>query len=117
MTRGLAAGVVLLISAAGVAQEYEKIDEIVAIVDEGVVLRSELEQAMNAIQAQFQARGERLPPRSVLEEQVLERLITQQVQLQRAEATGIRVSDQQVDRSLEDVARQNNLSLGQLRQA
>jgi len=104
-------------SAAAPAQEYEKIDEMVAIVDEGVILRSELEEAMRAIEAQFQARGERLPPRPVLEEQVLERLISQQVQLQRAESTGVRVSDQQVDRALDDVAQQNNLSLGQLREA
>jgi len=115
--RRLAAVGLLLMSTAALCQEYEKIDEIVAIVDEGVILRSELEEAMRAIEAQFQARGERLPPQPVLQEQVLERLISQQVQLQRAEATGVRVSDQQVDRSLDDVARQNNLSLSQLRQA
>lgn len=115
--RGLAALAFLLVSTAPVAQEYQKIDEIVAIVDEGVILRSELDEAMRSIESQFQARGERLPPRPVLEEQVLERLISQQVQMQRAESTGIRVSDQQVDRALDDVARQNNLSLGQLREA
>lgn len=115
--RGLAALAILLLGATSAAQEYEKMDEIVAIVDEGVILRSELEEAIRSIEAQFQSRGERLPPRPVLEEQVLERLITQQVQLQRAESTGIRISDQQIDRALDDVAQQNNLSLGQLRAA
>lgn len=99
------------------AQPYQKIDEIVAIVDEGVILRSELESTMDTVLRQIQQRGERQPPPQVLEEQVLERLIMNQVQIQRAEQTGIRVTDQEVDRSLMDVARQNQLTLIQLRQA
>ena len=99
------------------AQSYQKIDEIVAIVDEGVILRSELESTMDSVLSQIQQRGERQPPPQVLEEQVLERLIMNQVQVQRAEQTGIRVTDQEVDRSLADVARQNQLTLIQLRQA
>ncbi|MCA1779450.1 MAG: peptidylprolyl isomerase [Xanthomonadaceae bacterium] len=107
----------LLLPVVAGGQDVEKIDEIVAIVDEGVILRSELESSINGIVQQIQARGERQPPRQVLEEQVLERLIMSEVQIQRAEQTGIRVTDQEVDRSLEDVARQNNLTLSQLRQA
>jgi len=99
------------------AQDYRKLDEIVAIVDEGVILRSELEQSMETVMRQIQQRGERQPPPQVLEEQVLDRLIMKEVQLQRAEQTGIRVSDQEVDRALDDVAQQNGLSLSQLRQA
>ena len=99
------------------AQTYQKMDEIVAIVDEGVILRSELESTMDSVLRQIQQRGERQPPPQVLEEQVLERLIMNQVQVQRAEQTGIRVTDQEVDRSLADVARQNQLTLIQLRQA
>lgn len=110
-----------LIPAAGLAQgnalTRQPIDEIVAVVDESVILRSELEAAIGGVVAQVQARGERLPPRSVLEEQVLERLIMNEIQIQRAEQTGIRVSDQDVDRALSDLARQNGLSLTQLRGA
>lgn len=115
--RALTVLAILLLSATSAAQQYQKIDEIVAIVDEGVILRSELDEAVRSITAQFQGRGERLPPGPVLEEQVLERLIAQRVQIQRAQTTGIRVSDPEVDRALDDVARQNNLSLGQLRDA
>ncbi|SRR6056297_2517462 len=107
----------LLAPAAGIAQDRQPIDDIVAVVDESVILRSELESAIAGVVAQVQARGERLPPRSVLEEQVLERLISNQIQIERAEATGIRVSDQDVDRALSDLARQNNLTLTQLRGA
>lgn len=99
------------------AQSYQKMDEIVAVVDEGVVLRSELESTMQTVVAQIQQRGERQPPPRVLEEQVLERLIMNKVQVQRAEQTGVRVTDQEVDRSLSEVARQNRLTLIELRRA
>ncbi|MEM7053706.1 MAG: peptidylprolyl isomerase [Pseudomonadota bacterium] len=99
------------------AQARDPIDSIVAIVDESVILQSELDSAIDTIVVQFQGRGERLPPRSVLEEQVLERLIMTRLQVQRAEATGIRISDQEVDQSLAVVAQQNNLTLEQLRSA
>jgi len=72
---------------------------------------------MDSVLRQIQQRGDRQPPPQVLEEQVLERLIMNQVQVQRAEQTGIRVTDQEVDRSLVDVAQQNQLTLIQLRQA
>lgn len=107
----------LILPALAGAQSYQKMDEIVAIVDEGVILRSELESTMQNVLNQIRSRGERQPPPQVLEEQVLERLIMNQVQIQRAEQTGIRVTDQEVDRSLSDVARQNNLSLIELRRA
>lgn len=107
----------LIMPALAGAQSYQKMDEIVAIVDEGVILRSELESTMQNVLNQIRSRGERLPPPQVLEEQVLERLIMNQVQIQRAEQTGIRVTDQEVDQSLSEVARQNNLSLIELRRA
>ncbi|MDT8410452.1 MAG: peptidylprolyl isomerase [Wenzhouxiangellaceae bacterium] len=99
------------------AQEFEPIDEIVAIVDENVILRSELETSMDGIIRQIRARGERQPPRPALEKQVLDRLIMSKIQVQRAEQTGILITDQEVDQALDNVARQNNLSLAQLRQA
>lgn len=107
----------LLVPLSAAAQDYQKLDEIVAIVDEGVILRSELEATKQTVMRQILQRGERQPPERVLEDQVLERLVMNEVQLQRAEQTGIRVTDQEVDRSLDDVARQNGLSISQLRQA
>ena len=104
-----------LTSTQAFAQAREPIDSIVAIVDESVILQSELDSSIDSIVSQFQNRGERLPPRSVLEEQVLERLVMTRLQVQRAEATGIRVSDQEVDRALNELAQQNRLSLEQLR--
>ncbi len=93
------------------------IDRIVALVEEDVVLQSELDQAFESIEHQIRATGETPPPRSVLEEQLVERLIVQRLQLQRAEQTGIRVSDADVDDALARVAQQNNMSLTNLREA
>ncbi|MDT8438439.1 MAG: peptidylprolyl isomerase [Wenzhouxiangellaceae bacterium] len=112
----LAAAFVAMPLTAG-AQGYQTLDEIVAIVDEGVILRSELDQTMANVVQQISARGDRLPPDSVLRDQVLERLVMNRVQVQRAEATGVRVSDQEVDQALTNVANQNRLTLVQLRQA
>jgi len=116
MTRTLAAMALALPLLVSAQTEGQPIDRIVALVEEGVILQSELDQAIASIEQQVQARGENLPPRSVLEEQVLERLIMQRLQVQRAEQTGIRVSDADVDNALNRVAQQNNMPLSQLRQ-
>ncbi len=93
------------------------IDRIVAIVDEDVVLQSELDRDVSSVLAQFANSPQQLPPRDVLERQVLERLILQKLQLVRADGTGVRVSDAEVDRSMAQVAQQNGLDLSQLRGA
>jgi len=97
------------------AQAQEPIDGIVALVEEDVILQSELDQAINMILMEIEMRGQNRPPRSVLEEQVLERLIRTRLQVLRAEATGIRASDADVDRTLEQLAAQNQMTLTSLR--
>jgi len=115
---GLASGLVSgLIPTAAHAQNTVKIDSIVALVDDGVVLRSELEVAIKGIVERIRQQGGDLPPKSLLEKQVLERLIGRQLQLQRASQTGIRISDADVDQSLMMLAEQNKITLMQLRQA
>jgi peptidyl-prolyl cis-trans isomerase SurA len=98
------------------AQNTVKIDSIVALVDDDVVLRSELDIAIKGIVERIRQQGGDLPPKSVLEKQVLNRLIIRQLQLQRAFQTGIRVSDADIDQSLTMLAQQNQISLMQLRQ-
>jgi peptidyl-prolyl cis-trans isomerase SurA len=99
------------------AQTTTQIDSIVALVDDDVVLRSELDLAIKGIADRIRQQGGDLPPKHLLEKQVLERLIIRQLQLQRAFQTGIRVSDADIDQSLMKLAQQNSLSLMQLRQA
>jgi peptidyl-prolyl cis-trans isomerase SurA len=99
------------------AQDLQPVDSIVALVEDDVIMRSELDDAIERIERQAQAAGERVPPRSLIEEQVLERLILTRLEVLRAEATGIRVSDLDVDQTLQQVAQQNGLELPQLRRA
>lgn len=98
------------------AQVVEEIDEIVALVDEDVVLRSELDTAIKGIVDRIGQQGGNLPPRDLIEKQVLERLIIRKLQLQRALQTGIRVSDADIDQAVTGLAQQNGLSVMQMRQ-
>lgn len=92
------------------------VDSIVAIVEEDVILRSELDRAVQTIVSQYAERPQQLPPRGVLEKQVLERLVLLRLQLDRAKAAGIRVSDAEVEQTVRRIAQQNNLSMEQLSQ-
>ena len=93
------------------AQNTTKIDSIVALVDDDVILRSELEIAIRGITDRIRQQGGDLPPRSLLEKQVLERLIIRRLQLLRAFQTGIRVSDSDIDQSLMMLADQNKIAI------
>ena len=96
------------------AQSLQPLDRIVAVVDEDVILRSELDRALNNILSQYAGRENQLPPRDILERQVLDRLVLVQLQVARAAASGITVSDQELDSALSGIARQNNLTMPQL---
>lgn len=99
------------------AQSTTQIDSIVALVDDDVVLRSELDLAIKGIVDRIRQQGGDLPPQHLLEKQVLERLIIRRLQLQRAFQTGIRISDADIDQAMLRLAQQNQISLMQLRQA
>ena len=92
------------------------VDSIVAVVNEDVILRSELDRAVANVTTQFaQQQGGQLPPRDVLERQVLQRLVLTRLQVERASESGIRISDQEVQQAVQTVAGQNNMSVDQLR--
>lgn len=93
------------------------VDRIVAIVEEDVILESELEQATSTILRQIATQGVQAPPRSVLREQILERLVMIELQMQRATQSGIRITDSEIDNAMRQLAQQNNMSLAQLRNA
>ena len=100
----------------------ELLDGVAAIVDSGVVLRSELALRLDVVianlrEAQRQAPAEQrrpLPPISVVESQVLDQLILRQIQLQRAERFGIVVSDEMLNRAISRIAEDNGLTLEQM---
>src|SRR5690606_40106384 len=87
-----------------------------AIVEEDVILQSELDLALRNVMAQYAGRESQLPPRPVLERQVLERLVLTRLQVARARQQGIRVSEQEVNQAVAMIAQQNGLTLDGLRQ-
>jgi len=109
--------IALAISISAQAQQSTPIDSIVAVVNDEVILRSELDQSIRTIVARMRSEGRDMPPIDLVEKQVLENLITSKLEIQRAMETGIRVSDADVDNALMTVAQQNQLSVTQLRDA
>ena len=102
---------------AGAAASSNMLDRIVAVVNEDVILQSELDNAVHAIQQQYANQPGQLPPLDVLQKQVLDRLILMKLQLQKANDQGIQVSDAQVDQAVAQVAQQNKMTPEQLRAA
>jgi len=95
----------------------QPLDRIVAVVDEDVVLQSELDRDITRVTAQFAQNPQQLPPRNVLEKQILDRLVLQKLQVARADSTGVKVSDSEVDQALANIAKQNKMEVAQLRGA
>lgn len=91
------------------------LDRIVAVVNDDVVMRSELDERVRTITAQLKEQGTTLPPKGVLERQVLDRLILTKLQIQEALHTGIRVDDETLNRTINDIAAHNKLSLAEFR--
>jgi peptidyl-prolyl cis-trans isomerase SurA len=102
---------------AAVSPRAGGLDSIVAVVNDDVITRTELETRLNAIKQQLQQRNTRLPPDEIIRRQVLERMIQQQLQLQMASRSGVRVDDETVNGVMANIARENNLSLTQFREA
>ncbi|MBD9535409.1 MAG: peptidylprolyl isomerase [Stenotrophomonas sp.] len=103
------------VSAPAVAQQ-QPLDRIAAIVDEDVILQSELQRAVNNIKGQYAGREAQLPPEAVLERQVLERLVLVKLQVARAEGSGIRVGDEELNHAIGSIAQQNGTTVDGLRQ-
>lgn len=99
---------------AELSETGEMLDGIAAVVNEGVVLKSQLYKDTATIAARAQAQGMQLPPDNVLQEQVLERLIIEEVQMQRAARVGLQISDQMLNEAIVRVAQQNDIPFERL---
>ena len=109
----LCAIVALLAAPVTVAEELssdgEFLDGIAAVVDEGVVLKSQMREQMATIMKRASDQVMQLPPQEVLEEQVLERLILTEVQLQRADRIGLQISDAMLNQAIAQIANENGV--------
>ena len=99
------------------AAEVIKLDRIVAIVDQTVVTEQELESRIATVTAQFKKQGTELPAENILRKQILERLITDTLQIQYAAQTGLKVDDNQLDKTIERIAEQNQMTLTEFSEA
>jgi peptidyl-prolyl cis-trans isomerase SurA len=106
----------LLLSAAAHA-EVQPLDRVVAIVDNDVIMQSQLDHRLDEIRHNLAKRGGELPPTAELAPQVLERLIVEDLQLQIGERSGIRIGDEELNRAMATIAERNHLSLEQFRTA
>ncbi len=115
-SQALAAGV--LATALQVAAEPEPVDEIIAIVNDDVVLASEVMERFHTVMRQIQASEQGgAPPQEAILEQILERLIIESIQLQEAESRGILVDDETLTRAVGDYAAENGMSIDQFIEA
>ena len=110
--------IALFVLALPVGAALVLIDRIAVVVDEDVIMQSEIDERIATVKAQLAAQpGARLPPDNVIQEQIVERLILESLQLQTADRAGIRISDDELNQALAGIAQQNNLSLEEFRVA
>lgn len=121
MNKLLSSLILFLVLGAPLAQaqliQTEKLDGIVAVLDENVILQSELDRQVATIKAQYASNPQQLPPANELERQVLDRMIMTKLQIAKADQTGVRSSDADVDQTVGQIAAQNRMDVAQLRQA
>ena len=99
------------------AQTIEEIDRIIAIVNDDVIVMSELDRRIDQVRKQLADAGNQAPPYQILQKQVLERLVMARLQLQVAEQTGISISEEQLNTTISDMANRNDLTLREFRDA
>ena len=107
-----------LISAAlsislSVSAQLIMLDKVVAIVDDDIVLNSELQQRMVTVNEQIAQSGTQAPPQEILLQQVLERLISERLQLNMGYKAGIRITDEELNSAITRIAQSNGLSIAQ----
>ncbi|AJC67704.1 MULTISPECIES: peptidylprolyl isomerase SurA [Dickeya] len=93
----------------------QEVNKIAAVVDNSVVLESDINSLLQSVKLNAQEAGQQLPDDATLRHQILERLIMDNIILQMAQKMGVQVTDDQLDRSIANIAAQNHMSLDQLR--
>ena len=99
-----------------VAADYQRLEAIVAVVDDDVVLASELMARLDTVRTSMIENNVQMPPSDVLINQIMERLIIENIQLQEAEKRGVTVDDETLARAVSSFASNNNLSMEEFRQ-
>ncbi|WP_148864388.1 peptidylprolyl isomerase [Marinobacter fonticola] len=106
-----------VVAAQSAFAERKPLDSVIAIVDDSVILESELESRVRTVKARLNAQGTPLPSDSVLEERVLDQLILDAIQLQMADKMGMRISDNELNDTMQNIASRNGYTIEQFEEA
>ncbi|ANI30897.1 peptidylprolyl isomerase [Yersinia entomophaga] len=93
----------------------QEVDKVAAVVNNGVVLQSDVDGLLQSVKLNAQQAGQQIPDEGTLRHQILERLIMDNIQLQMAQKMGITVSDEALDKAIADIAAQNRMTTAQMR--
>lgn len=108
-------GILCLVFASFTQAQEQSLDKVAVIVDQGVILESEIQLLLKNVKSNAIRNNQTLPSDSVLRTQAIERLITQNLQMQRAERMGIQVSDPQLEQTINNIAAGQGISMEDLR--
>ena len=106
-----------LLATAPVQAATEVIDQVVAIVDDDIIMASELRERVSALTQSLQSRGVQMPPEDTLIRETLDQLILENIQLQMGRRAGVRIPDEEINRATQRIAAQNRMSLEQFQAA
>lgn len=108
-------GLILTTACWNVFAEAKLMDRVIAVVDESVVLESELVRRSNSIISQIKERKQKVPAINILRKQVLDRLVVESLELQMAKRAGVRVGDRELTATLERIAKGSKMSIDELK--
>jgi peptidyl-prolyl cis-trans isomerase SurA len=111
--RTLLLGIALVANTSFAAPQV--VDKVAAVVNNGVVLESDVDGLMQSVKLNAQQAGQQLPDDGTLRHQILERLIMDQIVLQMGTKMGVKITDDQLDKAIADIAAQNKMSMDQMR--
>ena len=114
--RHLVLGLFILSLVQTFAYSYVPLDRIVAVVNEDVIMESELNKKILTVSEKIKQQGANLPPASVFKRQVLNNLIQNRIQLQLAKRIGIRVNDENLNGTINNIAAESQVTLDQFRE-
>ena len=117
ITRLLHLSLCLLLATAQAQAATEVIDQVVAIVDDDIIMASELRDRVSALTQSLQSRGVQMPPEDTLIRETLDQLILENIQLQMGRRAGVRIADEEINRATERIAAQNRMTLEQFQAA
>ncbi len=101
-----------LLCAAGLSYAAEQpLDRIVAIVDDGIIMHSQFEKRLQEVRKNISIRNAELPPEDMLRQQVIDRMILDELQLQIGERSGIRIADDELNESIASLAQRNQTTV------